>query len=187
MTTELARMLANELYRPEDAQLTAMRARARRLMYAYNTSHPDDPASRNVLLGELFGAVPVNCTIEPPFFCDYGTNIKLGKNVYMNFNCILLDCNVIEIGDNVMIAPNVQIYTAYHPLDATGRNSGSELAAPIKIGKNVWLGGNSTILPGVTIGDNAVIGAGSVVTRDVPENGLVVGNPAKLLKLIEQN
>lgn len=186
MTTELARMLANELYRPEDSELSAMRARARRLMFAFNQSHPDDIQGRATLLCELFGSLSGNCTIEPPFYCDYGTNIKLGKNAFLNFGCVLLDCNVIEIGDNVMMAPNVQIYTAYHPLDARTRNSGGELAAPIKIGHNVWIGGGATILPGVTIGDNAVIGAASVVSRDVTANALVVGNPARVVREIQQ-
>lgn len=118
--------------------------------------------------------------IRPPFYCDYGYNISLGSNVFMNFNCVILDVCPVSIGDDCQIGPAVQIYAADHPLDPKVRRSGLESGRPVKIGNNVWIGGGAIILPGVTVGDNAVIGAGSVVTRDVPARATVVGNPARL-------
>jgi maltose O-acetyltransferase len=133
-------------------------------------------------LQELLGAVGEKPVITPPFHCDYGSNIFLGDRVYMNYGCVILDCNTVHIGDDTMFAPYVQVYAAYHPIDPTVRLSGRELAAPIRIGKNVWVGGGVIICPGVTIGDNTTIGAGSVVTKDIPANVVAVGNPCRVLR-----
>jgi maltose O-acetyltransferase len=172
-------MLAGELYRAADPELAAGLLRAQRLLHVYNATGPDDSAQRAALLGELFGAIGPGAVIRPPFFCDYGSNIRIGKNLFANFDCVFLDCATIDIGDDVQIGPAVQLYTATHPLDPTVRRSGLEGAKPIRIGDNVWLGGGAIVLPGVVIGDDAVVGAGSVVTRDVPPGATVVGNPAR--------
>jgi maltose O-acetyltransferase len=172
-------MLAGELYRAQDAELVAGQLRAQRLLHAYNATGPDDATRRTELLQELLGAVGPNAAIRPPFFCDYGFNIRAGKNLFLNYDCVLLDCAAIDIGDDVQIGPAVQLYTATHPLDPVVRRSGLEAAKPIRIGDNVWIGGGAIVLPGVSVGDNAVIGAGSVVTRDVPAGATVVGNPAR--------
>ena len=138
--------------------------------------------SRSQILQELFGQVGQNVTILPPLHCDYGKNIYAGDGLYMNYGCVILDCNTVHIGDNVLCAPYVQIYTAYHPTDPETRLSGKELAAPIKIGNNVWIGGGAIICPGVTIGDNTTIGAGSVVVKDIPANVVAVGNPCRVIR-----
>jgi maltose O-acetyltransferase len=177
--SEKAKMLAGDLYRAADPELVADQVRAQRILVAYNATGPDDSALRTALLGDLLGAVDAGVVIRPPFFCDYGYNIRPGKNLFVNYDCVFLDCAPIDIGDDVQIGPAVQLYTATHPLDAEVRRSGLELAKPIRIGSNVWIGGAAVILPGVTIGDDAVIGAGSVVTRDVPKGVTVVGNPAR--------
>ena len=132
------------------------------------------------MLRELLGAVGDGTTVKPRFMCDYGFNIRAGRNLFVNYDCIFLDVAPIDIGDDVQIAPAVQLYTATHPLDAAVRRSGLESGRPIRIGHNVWIGGGAIVLPGVTIGDDAVIGAGSVVTRDVPAGSVVVGNPARV-------
>jgi maltose O-acetyltransferase len=134
-----------------------------------------------VLLAEQFGAVGEGAVIRPPFHCDYGYNIHLGKDVFLNFNCVILDVVKVTIGDGTQIGPAVQIYTADHPRDPAQRKAGLETGRPVSIGRNVWIGGGAIILPGVTIGDDAVIGAGSVVTRDVPAGATAVGNPARVL------
>ncbi len=138
------------------------------------------------ILRRLLGKCGPGLYVEPPFYCDYGTQIEAGKNLYINFNCTILDVAHVKIGDNVMIAPNVAIYTAGHPLHPDSRNSGYEYGIAVSIGNNVWIGGNVVINPGVTIGDNAVIGAGSVVTRDIPANQLAVGNPCRVLREITE-
>jgi maltose O-acetyltransferase len=185
MKTERELMLANEMYLANDPELVRMRAYAAEFMQQYNTSLPADDYLRRELLDKYFGAVGKHVEIRPPFYCDYGSFIYLGSNVYMNFNCILLDCNEIRIGDNCMFGPNVQLYTAYHPMEATPRNSGRELAAPITIGNNVWLGGGVIVCPNVTIGNNTVIGAGAVVTKPIPDNVFAAGNPCKVIREIE--
>ena len=143
---------------------------------------PADEAERASLLGELLGAGGEDAIVMPVFACDYGTNIRLGQRAFINYNCVFLDCAPIEIGDDLQMAPAVQLYTALHPLDAETRRSGLESARPIRIGNDVWIGGGAIVLPGVTIGDRSVIAAGSVVTRDVPADTLVAGNPARPLR-----
>lgn len=184
--TEKQKMLAGEMYNPSDAELLAERMRARKLSKKYNNSEPDAVEERKELLRELIPDQGNSLYIEPPFFCDYGGNIKIGNNVYFNFNCVILDICPVTIGDNCMFAPGVQIYAATHPVKASERNSGLEYGEPITIGNNVWVGGNVTITPGATIGDGCVIGAGSVVTKNIPANSVAVGNPARVIKTIEQ-
>jgi maltose O-acetyltransferase len=182
MKTELEKMLAGELYLASDAELENLRRNARRLTRLFNNTTEDETELRAQLLQELLGKCGSKIHIEPPFRCDYGCFISVGENFYANFGCVILDCNHVTIGDNVMLAPNVQIYGAHHPLDASTRISGPELGSPISIGNNVWIGGGAIILPGVSIGDNSVIGAGSVVTRDVPPNVVAAGNPCRVLR-----
>lgn len=187
--TEKEKMLAGKLYFSGTEDLIAERMRARKLCYEYNHKiAPDDREGQQKLLKELLGKTGEGLFIEAPFICDYGSYIEAGKNLYMNFGCTILDCAKVKFGDNVMLAPNVGIYTAGHPLDVQTRHFDLlEFAKEINIGNNVWIGANAVILGGVTIGDNAVIGAGSVVTKDIPENALAVGNPCKVVKIIDQN
>lgn len=182
--TEKEKMLAGEMYNPMDTELKNDRERAHELCYNYNQLAPMKKERKREILKELFKS-DKNCHIEANFKCDYGYNISFGDNFYMNFDCIILDVNKVTFGDNVMIAPKVQIYTATHPLNPKKRNSGRELGYPITIGNNVWIGGGAIICPNVSIGDNAVIAAGSVVTKDVKSNVLVGGNPAKIIKSID--
>lgn len=184
MVSEREQMLSNKKYFSADPELKSMRSKARKLVKQYNESEPDQPEVRAELLSRLLGKLGSNCEIEPPFYCDYGTFIELGDSVFINFGCVILDCNYVRIGSNVMFAPRVQLLCAYHPLDAVERNSGYEFGAPITIGDNVWLGGGVIVNPGITIGANAVIGSGSVVTRDVPPNVVAYGNPCKVAKQI---
>lgn len=180
--TEKEKMLSNELYVAADPQLVAERIHARRLTRLYNLTSQEDVVQRTALLKELLGSMGNNVWIEPPFYCDYGSHIHLGSNVYFNFNCVLLDCNTIHIGDDSQFGPAVQIYTAYHPLDAAERSKGPELAAPVSIGRKVWVGGGAIICQGVNIGDNTTIGAGSVVTKDIPANVFAAGNPCRVIR-----
>lgn len=184
MKTELEKMLAGELYNAADPELVELRNRARRLARAFNATTELELERRSEILAEWFGAVG-SAYIEPPFHCDYGGQMRVGKNYYMNFNCVVLDCAAVEIGDNVMCGPAVQIYTAYHPVRAAERIAGPELAAPIKIGNNVWIGGGAIICPGVTIGDNTTIGAGAVVTKDIPANVFAAGNPCRVIRELD--
>ncbi|MBJ6384193.1 maltose O-acetyltransferase [Enterobacter cloacae] len=183
MSEEKQKMIAGEYYRPSDDTLRADRLRARHLIHRYNHTAPDEKAERRALLADLL-AQSEGAYIEPSFRCDYGYNIYLGNNFYANFDCVMLDVCPIRIGDNCMLAPGVHIYTATHPLDATARNSGLEYGKPVTIGHNVWIGGRAVINPGVTIGDNAVIASGAVVTKDVPANAVMGGNPAKIIKML---
>lgn len=178
--TEREKMLANEPYFANDPELVALRLEAAQQLYAFNQSPPDDESARVEILQNLFAAISPGGEIYPPFHCDYGRHIKLGKNVYINVNCTILDCNWVTIDDNVLIGPNVQIYTAYHPTDPQSRLTGLEMAAPITIGKNVWIGGGAIICPGVNIGPNTTIGAGSVVTKSIPDRVVAVGNPCRV-------
>jgi maltose O-acetyltransferase len=181
MKTEKQKMLAGELYDPLDPVLCAERQRCRELCQQLNVSREDQPDERQRLLGELLGR-PTDAWIQPPFFCDYGTNLNLGTKVFFNFNCVVLDVMPVTIGSNVLFGPAVQIYTATHPLDAEQRRAWLELAKPVTIGSDVWVGGGAIICPGVTIGDRTVIGAGSVVTRSIPADVFAAGNPCRLIR-----
>lgn len=184
MKSELQKMLDGALYIASDPELVEMRAKARNLFYRYNQIPVDNMDERKALLSEMFGKIGENIDIQTPFYCDYGTNIYAGENLFMNFNCIVLDCAKVTFGDNVAFGPNVQIYTAYHPIIASERIKGPELASPISIGNNVWLGGGAIVCPGVTIGDNTTIGAGSVVTKNIPANVFAAGNPCRAIREI---
>lgn len=174
------RMLAGDLYVADDPELAADNRRVSAWMDLYNASHARTQAERQALLAEMFARVGEGCNIRPPFHCDYGYNISLGRGVFLNFNCCILDVVAVTIGDMTQIGPGVQILTADHPRDPGERRQMLEFGRPVVIGANVWIGGGALILPGVTIGDDAIIGAGSVVTRDVPPGGVAVGNPARL-------
>ncbi|MDT8306365.1 MAG: sugar O-acetyltransferase [Anaerolineae bacterium] len=182
MKTEKEKMLAGELYNALDPELAAERRRARLLTRRLNDSADDEEALRRALLQELFGSSGANLWLEPPFYCDYGSNIHVGDNVFFNFNCVVLDVAEVTIGSGTMFGPAVQIYTATHPIEAQERMKGLEAGQPIRIGAEVWVGGGAIILPGVTIGDRSVIGAGAVVTRDVPPDVFAAGNPCRVVK-----
>lgn len=184
--TEKEKMLAGELYLAADPELVAERLRARRLIAKYNSSSCDDLAARSAILNELFAALGTNAYIEPPFYCDYGSNIFVAENLYMNFGCVVLDCNRITLGRNVFCGPYVQFYAAYHPTDPLKRAEGPELAKPITVGSDVWFGGGVIVCPGVTIGDGVTIGAGSVVTRDIPPRVIAAGNPCRVLRRMDE-
>ncbi|WP_278396094.1 sugar O-acetyltransferase [Stutzerimonas kunmingensis] len=178
--SEKEKMLSGKPYRPGDPALQADMAAAKVWMVRYNAALAESPAVRRALLREQLGAVGEGAVIRPPFHCDYGYNIHLGEGAFLNFNCVILDVVAVHIGAGTQIGPAVQLYTADHPRDPEARRSGVEFGRPIHIGRNVWVGGGAIILPGVTVGDDAVIGAGSVVTRDVPAGATVVGNPARI-------
>ncbi len=180
--TEKEKMLAGELYRSTGSELVAERQRARRLTRLYNSTTEQEQERRSQILFELFGAAGPTLEIEPPFYCDYGSNIYAGDGFYMNFGGVILDCNPVHIGENVLCAPSVHIYTATHPTDPESRLSGLELAAPVRIGNNVWIGGGAIICPGVTIGDHTTIGAGSVVVKDIPARVVAAGNPCRIIR-----
>ena len=170
-----------------DPQLIAERDACKDLCFEYNNLPPSKKEDRLSLIRKILGKTTGSFLIEQPFFCDYGYNIEIGENFYANMNCIILDEAKVVFGNNVFIAPGCGFYTAEHPLDVEQRNKGLEYAKPITIGNNVWIGAQCIILPGVTVGDNSVIGAGSVVTRDIPANVVAAGNPCRVLKNIEQN
>ena len=172
-------MLAGEPYRPGDAELQADQAANKTWLVRYNAALGAPVSERHALLSGHLGHVGKDAVIRPPFFCDYGYNIHLGEEVFLNFNCVILDVVEVTIGDRTQIGPAVQIYAADHPRDAETRRTGVEFGRPVRIGSDVWIGGGAIILPGVTIGDGAVIGAGSVVTRDVGAGQTVTGNPAR--------
>src|SRR5690554_590160 len=185
MKTEKEKMLAGDMYDPQDSELRQKRMNARRLSRLFNETTEMDGQDRTILLKKLFGSTGELIHVEPNLRCDYGFNIHVGNNFYANFDCVFLDVCEIRIGDNCMIAPGVHIYTATHPLDPVARNSGREFGKPVRIGHNVWIGGLAVINPGVTIGNNVVIASGAVVTKDVPDNVVVGGNPARVIKEIE--
>lgn len=180
--TEREKMISGLYYDPMDEELFNARKNAQSLCYRINTLPPFDIEKRNELIKELFN-MKGDFFMEQPIRCDYGFNVTIGKNFYSDYNLTILDCGKVEIGDDVLIAPNVSIYTATHPIDPIERcDKGGEYGYGIKIGNRVWIGGNSVILPGVEIGDETVIGAGSVVTKNVPNRCIVVGNPAKIIR-----
>lgn len=185
MATEKEKMLAGQLYLASDEELTEERLKARNLLKKFNESAPEDIRSRKQLFKELLGSIGKDFWIEPPFFCDYGYNIHAGEQVFFNFDCVVLDVSQVTIGDRCLFGPKVQIYTATHPVNWQVRGSLLEYGAPITIGSDVWVGGGAIICPGVTIGDRSIIAAGAVVTRDVPEDVMVGGNPAKIIKKLE--
>ncbi len=180
--TEKQKMLAGEYYNAGDAEIQADQAAAREWMDRYNLTPGLTSAQRQDMLREALGAAGDGIAIRPPLHLDYGYNTKIGRGVFMNFSCVILDVVQVEIGDMTQIGPAVQILTADHPRDPALRAQGLEFGRPIKIGKNVWIGGGALIMPGVTVGDDALIGAGAVVTKDVPAGATVAGNPARILK-----
>lgn len=180
--TEKQKMLAGELYLADDPELALENKRTSSLLRIYNSTTEEQQEQRQQILQKLFAKVGKKVTIVPPFHCDYGSNIYAGNVLYMNYGCVILDCNTVHIGENVLCGPYVQIYTAYHPTEPEIRLSGKELAAPVKIGNNVWIGGSAIICPGVTIGDHTTIGAGSVVVKDLPENVVAAGNPCRIIR-----
>lgn len=192
MPTEKEKMLAGEPYDSRDPELIARYHLARQLLRRFAESDSADPMARQEVLARLLGRVGRNVWIEPPFFCDYGENILIGDEVFINYNCVLLDDNLIEIGNRALIGPAAQIYTATHPLSVVERQmvrpdgtSGYVTSSkPVRIGNNAWIGGAAIILPGVEIGDNSTIGAGSVVTRSVPANCFAAGNPCRVIRQI---
>ncbi|KAI8579611.1 hypothetical protein K450DRAFT_241814 [Umbelopsis ramanniana AG] len=182
METEKQKMIAGKMYNAMDPELRADIKRARDKITSFNQSAHSDEDTRKMLLQDLLGTTSGNCYIEPPLRVDYGYNIHVGKNFYANFNCVFLDCAPIRIGDDTMFGPNVQVYTATHPVDAVERCSGIEYAKEITIGNMCWIGGGAILCPGVKIGDRCVVAAGAVVTKDVPSDVVVGGNPAKIIK-----
>jgi len=184
LRTEKEKMLAGEPYNCLDPGLEAERQKVKELLRRFNLT--EAASERQTILQQMLGGIGQDSIIEPPFYCVYGQNIHLGDHVYLNVQCTILDCNEVHIGHHVMIGPNVQIYTAAHDLRAAARIQGWEVARPVVIEDNVWIGGGAILLPGVTIGRNAVVGAGAVVTRSVVANTVVAGNPARVLREIEQ-
>lgn len=181
--SEKEKMLNGELYLADiDDELVQERIKCKGLCHKYNLLSLDEIEERKTVLKKILGKTGEKFWIEQNFWCDYGYNVEIGENFYVNHNCVMLDCAKITFGNNVFIGPNCGFYTAGHPLDYETRNKGLEFAKPIKIGDNVWFGGNVSVMPGVTIGDNVVIGAGSVVTKNIPSNVVAVGNPCKVLK-----
>lgn len=185
MKTEKQKMIAGDMYDPFVPELIEGRNRARRLTRQFNQSLETEDLKRTELIKELFGSTGKDLFIEPSFRCDYGYNIHVGENFYANFDCVMLDACEIRIGKNCAIAPGVHIYTATHPIDPVERVSGIEYGKPVSIGDNVWIGGRAVINPGVTIGDNVVVASGSIVTKDISDNVVVGGNPAKIIKQID--
>lgn len=185
MPTEWQKMLAGELYDPMDAPLVSARERARDLLHELNITHARDGQRRREILQTLLGKGGDTVVLEPPFYCDYGANIELGPQVYFNFNCVVLDVCRVTIGQRTLVGPAVQIYTAMHPMNAALRRQ-QEFGKPVTIGADVWIGGGAVICPGVTIGDESVIGAGSVVTRDVPPRVFAAGNPCRVIREITE-
>ncbi|MGM9934990.1 MAG: sugar O-acetyltransferase [Clostridium sp.] len=180
------RMLKGLPYKAWLDGLSEERMEAKLKIYEYNMCRPDKKEKMTKLIKSILGKTGQEIHIEQPFHCDYGTNIEVGENFYSNYNCIMLDVGKITIGKNVMFAPNVSIYTAGHPVHPDSRNSGYEYGMPVTIGDNVWIGGSVVINPGVTIGNNVVIGSGSVVTKDIPDNVIAVGNPCRIIREITE-
>jgi maltose O-acetyltransferase len=185
MKTEKEKMLAGELYNALDKELSEDRLRTRLLIKDLNDTSENESELRGAILKQLLPNAGQGLWLQPPFYCDYGYNIRTGENVFFNFNCVVLDVTYVTIGARTLFGPNVQIYTANHPVDYRERASGLEFAKPIVIGEDVWVGGSAVICPGVTIGDRTVIGAGSVVTRDIPSDVFAAGNPCKVIRSLK--
>ncbi|MWV47372.1 maltose O-acetyltransferase [Paenibacillus sp. HJL G12] len=182
--TEKEKMLQGKPYKAFGEELLGDRQHAKELVYDFNELRPSEIDKRNDIIRQLLGKTGKHFFVEPPFRCDYGYNIEIGENFYSNYNCVIVDCNRVSIGSNVLFGPNVSLFAAGHPLHHDLRNAELEYAFPITIGDNVWIGGNTVVNPGVTIGDNTVIGSGSVVTKDIPANVVAVGNPCRVLRAI---
>jgi len=186
MKTEKDKMLAGELYDPLDKELSDERLRTRNLIMDLNNTREDQVEERKRILKELIPESDDSLWLQPPFYCDYGSNIRVGQGVFFNFNCIVLDVMAVNIGSRTKFGPNAQIYTATHPIDYQERASGVEYAKPITIGEDVWVGGSVVICPGVKIGDRTIIGAGSVVTKDIPSDVFAAGNPCKVIRQLRE-
>lgn len=185
--TELEKMQQHLLYDANfDPELTQKRMRAKDLCYQFNQLPPSDTAGQQAILRQLFGSLPEDCCILAPFFCDYGTQITIGRNFFANHNTVILDGGTVTFGDHVFLGPGCGFHTAGHPIDWERRNQGLEYAYPITVGDNVWFGAGVQVMPGVTIGSNVVIGGGSVVVRDIPSNVVAVGNPCRVLRAITE-
>lgn len=195
--TELEKCMAGKIYDCHNKTFLYLKEESRRLLREYNALKYEQKEEKREILNRLFGQIGTNVSVGQPFLCDYGVNISLGNNVSINMNCTFVDCNKIEIGDNVLIASNVQLYTATHPVELSERlthdwnaESGEYFcrtyALPIQIGDGCWLGGGVIVLPGVTIGNGSVIGAGSVVTKDIPDHSLAVGNPCRVIRKLNE-
>jgi maltose O-acetyltransferase len=187
METEKEKMLSGKPYKAFGMELLTERQNAKELIFDFNALRPAEIEKRNNIIKQLFGKILEPFFIEPPFRCDYGYNISIGVNFYSNYNLTILDCAKVTIGNNVFIAPNVSLFTAGHPIHFEPRNQEFEHALPITIGNNVWIGGNVVINPGITIGDNSVIGAGSIVTRNIPDNVIAFGNPCRIVRNITED
>lgn len=184
--TEWERMQKGLVYNDFDQDLFNKRVEAKKLFKAYNKTDDEEIDLRNKIMKQLFKNVGENVWIEPDFRCEFGKNITIGDNVYINFGCIILDCSEVTIGSHTLLGPNIGLYAANHSTDATERINGGCYGKPIHIGNNVWLGGDVKVLQGVTIGDNTIIGAGSIVTKDIPDNVIAVGNPCKVIRKITE-
>lgn len=184
MESEKTKMIMGKPYKASDMQLVQEREAAREIIYIFNFSAPKEVEKRRKILQKLLGQTKEKFHVEPPFRCDYGYNIEIGENFYSNYNLVILDCAKVRIGDHVLIGPNVSIFTAGHPLHYELRKLEYEYAFPVSIGHNVWIGGNVVINPGISIGDNSVIGSGSVVTKDIPDHVIAMGNPCKVFRKI---
>ncbi|GAB3538422.1 maltose acetyltransferase domain-containing protein [Pontibacter brevis] len=182
MKSEKEKMIAGEMYDPLDKQLVEDRLQARLLLKTLNETREDETSERSGVLEKLLPHAAADLWVQPPFYCDYGYNMKIGERVFFNFSCIVLDVAPVTIGSRSMFGPNVQVYTATHPLNHIKRSSGREYAKSIVIGEDVWIGGSAVICPGVTIGDRSVIGAGSVVTKDIPSDVFAAGNPCRIIR-----
>jgi maltose O-acetyltransferase len=182
MRTEKQKMLSGELYNPLDPELSRERLQARLLIGELNNTIEDEEEKRKTVLKKLLPGAGVNLWLQPPFYCDYGSNIITGEDIFFNFNCVVLDVMQVKIGNRTLFGPNVQVYTATHPMNYKERAAGLEYAKPVTIGEDVWVGGSVVICPGISIGDRTVIGAGSVVTKDIPSDVFAAGNPCKVIR-----